>query len=181
MNEVMPEQEKVVTSELVVSLYNELSEKGLKIWLDGGWGVDAIIGVQTRPHGDVDLIVQKKDVGGLNAFFTEKGYAEVPRDDSRWWNYVLGDENGNEVDVHVIEIDEEGNGIYGPVENGDAYPAQALTATGTIDGVKVNCLSPEYQLESHTGYEIRVKDINDVKAICDKYGLKAPEVYAGRF
>ncbi len=170
-----------MTSELVMSLYDGLSKKGIKIWLDGGWGVDALIGAQTRPHGDVDLIVQKKDVDALSTFFKANGYSEVARDDSRWWNYVLGDNKGNEVDVHVIEIDEDGNGIYGPVENGDAYPAQALTATGSIAGIEVNCLSPEYQLESHTGYEIRDKDVNDVKAICNKYGLTAPEVYTGRF
>jgi len=169
-----------MTEESVISLFKGLTERGIKVWIDGGWGIDALIGEQSRPHGDLDLVVQKKDVDALNVFFAERGYAEVPRDDSRWWNYVLGDQNGNEVDVHVIEIDENGDGVYGPTENGDAYPAQSLSFTGIIGGVEVNCISPEYQLESHTGYEIREKDVSDVKALCDKYELEPPDIYAGK-
>lgn len=180
MSEAIKNNEKIMTAETVLELYTGLASAGVKTWLDGGWGVDALLSKQSRPHGDVDLIVQEKDVASLNEYFNSRGYSEVQRDDSRAWNYVLADQAGNEVDVHVIVIDEAGNGIYGPAENGDYYPASALQATGTINGETVNCLSPEYQLESHTGYEIRDKDVEDVSALCEKFSLKAPEPYAGK-
>ena len=69
MNKAMSEQEKTMTMRTVIDLYQGLTERGIKIWLDGGWGVDALLRQQTRQHGDVDMIVQKKDVFKLNTFF----------------------------------------------------------------------------------------------------------------
>ncbi|WP_442920489.1 nucleotidyltransferase domain-containing protein, partial [Methanobrevibacter sp.] len=40
-----------------------LSEASVKVFLDGGWGVDALIGRETRIHNDIDLFVEKKDYG----------------------------------------------------------------------------------------------------------------------
>src|SRR3954452_25100818 len=28
---------------------------GARLWIDGGWGVDALLGGQTREHGDLDV------------------------------------------------------------------------------------------------------------------------------
>ena len=33
-----------------------LSEASVKVFLDGGWGVDALIGRETRIHNDIDLL-----------------------------------------------------------------------------------------------------------------------------
>lgn len=33
----------------------------IKVFLDGGWGVDALIGYETRRHNDIDIFVEKKD------------------------------------------------------------------------------------------------------------------------
>ena len=32
-----------------------------KVFLDGGWGVDALLGYQSRAHNDIDIFVEKKD------------------------------------------------------------------------------------------------------------------------
>ncbi|MHA1547625.1 MAG: nucleotidyltransferase domain-containing protein, partial [Alphaproteobacteria bacterium] len=47
---------------ILLSLYQRLKEEGIKVWIDGGWGVDALLGEQTRPHGDLDLVVQERDL-----------------------------------------------------------------------------------------------------------------------
>jgi lincosamide nucleotidyltransferase A/C/D/E len=52
-----------------------LEKLGIEIWVDGGWGVDALLGEQTRPHKDLDIAIQQKDVPQLrfkkpDAFFT---------------------------------------------------------------------------------------------------------------
>ena len=161
----------------VLFLYKELEKRDIKVWLDGGWGVDALLGQQSRAHDDIDLIVQKKDVTNLNNYLEAKGYSQIQTDDTRSWNYVLGDREGRKVDVHVIVIDRKGSGIYGPVENDEKYPANALTGVGMIDDVKVRCLTADYQLESHSGYELREKDYLDIKLLCKKFGLSLPKEY----
>ena len=88
----------------------------------------------------------------------------------------MGDAHGNEIDVHVVTFDTEGNGVYGPVENG-FYPAPAFKGSGSIAGKRVRCLTPEYQLRSHTGYQPRNKDVEDVRRLCDRFGLELPREY----
>ena len=39
----------------VLKLCRDLHAHSIEIWIDGGWGVDALLGTQTRPHSDVDI------------------------------------------------------------------------------------------------------------------------------
>ena len=87
----------------------------------------------------------------------------------------------NEIDIHVITIDINGDGIYGPPENGEVYPAQSLTGTGSVNGIEVRCLTPEYQVRNHTGYKLKEKDYKDVKSLCDKFNLKPPTTFENSF
>jgi lincosamide nucleotidyltransferase A/C/D/E len=41
----------------VVRIFDLLEAQGLQVWLDGGWGVDALVGTQTRKHDDLDVAV----------------------------------------------------------------------------------------------------------------------------
>jgi lincosamide nucleotidyltransferase A/C/D/E len=127
----------------VIDLNTYLNDLGIEVWLDGGWGVDALLGEQTRSHSDVDIVIQQKDVTKLREALEMQGYKDVPRDDTRAWNFVLGDEGGHLVDVHVITFDFEGNGLYGPPEKGDMYPVGSLTGIGVINGCTVKCISVE--------------------------------------
>ncbi len=34
---------------------------GIGVYLDGGWGIDALVGRETRAHNDIDLFVQRGD------------------------------------------------------------------------------------------------------------------------
>lgn len=160
----------------VVWLYKLLTEKGIHIWLDGGWGVDALLGKQTRKHGDVDIVIQKKALAKLKSLLSEE-FSEVQKDDSRDWNFVLGDACGREVDVHVVILDKKGNGIYGPKENNVSYPANSFNGRGFVDNYPVKCLTAEYQVKSHTGYKIDKKDVKDVSALCKKFNLEFPSEY----
>jgi lincosamide nucleotidyltransferase A/C/D/E len=162
----------------VTSLYTELENLSIIIWVDGGWSVDALLGEQTRPHEDLDIAIQQKDVSRLRQLLGEKGYREIKLNEARPWNFVLGDDNGREIDVHVIVIDERGNGIYGPPENGEMYPAASLTGTGSINGRSVRCISPEWMVKFHSGYEMKEKDFRDVSALCKKFAIELPESFA---
>lgn len=34
----------------------------IKVFLDGGWGVDALLGYQSRAHNDIDIFVRKETI-----------------------------------------------------------------------------------------------------------------------
>ena len=86
--EVEPKQE--MTSADVVNLYFELDNLGIKIWVDGGWGVDALLGKQTRPHKDLDIAIQQKDIPKLRELLEAQEYKDVKLEDAKPWNFVLG-------------------------------------------------------------------------------------------
>ncbi len=161
----------------VVDLYTQLTTLGIEVWLDGGWGVDALLGEQTRPHADVDIVVQHKDVPKLRELLEARGYTDASRDDTSPWNFVLGDPQGHLVDVHAVTLDAEGNGLYGPAEKGVMYPAGSLTGSGAISGCAVRCISPEYMVQFHTGYKLRPTDFQDVSALCARLGIDLPADY----
>ncbi len=162
----------------VVGLYNTLTNLGMKVWLDGGWGVDALLGRQTRPHDDVDIVIEQKNVPKLRELLGKQGYTNVPRDDTSPWNFVLGDHAGHLVDVHAVVFDSDGNGLYGPLKNGIMYPVASFTGRGIIDRQEVRCISPEHVVKFHTQYAPDENDIKDVMAICDKFGIKYPVGYS---
>jgi lincosamide nucleotidyltransferase A/C/D/E len=162
----------------VLSLYKELESLGAAIWIDGGWGVDALLGDETRPHSDLDIAIQQKDVTTLCSLLQSRGYREIKLEEARPWNFVLADASGREIDFHVIVIDEKGDGIYGPPENDEKYPAAALTGTGSILGQTVRCISPEWAVKFHSGYKLKEKDFLDVSALCDKFGIPLPGAFA---
>src|SRR5690242_455224 len=45
-------------AEEVVALYTLLDDHGVRLWVDGGWGIDALLAEQTRPHKDLDVLAQ---------------------------------------------------------------------------------------------------------------------------
>ena len=164
----------MMTSTDVCELYGRFRDLGLEVWIDGGWGVDALLERQTRPHDDLDIVVQQKDIPKLRRLLEGEGYREVPRDDTSPWNFVLGDDQGREVDVHAVVFDSKGNGLYGPAEKGVMYPAGSLDGAGLIEGKTVRCIAPEWMIRFHSGYVLKDKDTWDVAALCEKFGIDNP-------
>lgn len=169
-----------MTASDVLALYRGLEARGIKIWIDGGWGVDALLGTQTRPHADLDIVIQEKDLASMRSFLEAEGFRDAPQPDTRAWNFVLADSIGRKVDIHVVVLDKDANGIYGPKQNGQSYPASALQAHGVIAGAPVRCTSPEFQMTCHTGFALRETDHHDVRALAEKFGLELPQEYRAR-
>ena len=163
-----------MTIEDVQAFLRVMDGLGIRVWLDGGWAVDACLGSQTRPHEDLDIEIEERDLAAAVEALYERGYEPVPRDDTRAWNFVLGDDRGHEVDLHVIVLDGQGNGVYGPVERDDVFPASALNGSGTLGARNVACISPEWLVRFHTGYET---DWADVSALCERFDLPIPDDY----
>lgn len=161
-----------MTGNDVVELIALLSHNDIDVWVDGGWGVDALLGEQTRPHADLDIALQHKDVSKVRAILEARGYKDVPRNDPRDCNFVLGDDEGRQVDVHSYTFDDAGNTIYGI-----AYPADSLTGSGSINSHPVKCISAEWMVKFHSDYELDANDYRDVLALCRRFGIEVPSEY----
>lgn len=151
-----------------------LDARGVTFWVDGGWGVDALLGEQTRPHNDLDLVVEASYELVVARLLQDQGYAEVVTSFSTSFHSVWRDDAGREVDLHLITMDDQGNGQFGP---DDLYPAAGLQGTGSIGGRAVRCVTAEVQVEFHLGYEHDEDDHADVSALCHRFGLPLPSQY----
>jgi lincosamide nucleotidyltransferase A/C/D/E len=144
-------------AELVPVVLGTLENAGVRAWLAGGWGVDALLGEQTRPHQDLDLVFDA-DRGGeqraLEALSTID-FRVMGREPVRthWWSerIALSDALGHIVDLHPVS----GEAFI------DAVGVDAF-ATGTIAGREVSCLARSVQLRLHEGYEPTDADRTDV-------------------
>ncbi|MFN9898557.1 MAG: nucleotidyltransferase domain-containing protein, partial [bacterium] len=56
-------------------------------------------------------------------------------------------------------------------------PAAAFVGKGNILDLQVNCLTSEYQVESHQGYQLKEKDFKDVFLLCERFELEIPKEY----
>ncbi len=155
-----------------MQLMQLFDQHNIDVVVDGGWGVDALLGQQTRLHADLDIALQHKDVPQLRALLEARGYKDVPRNDTRDCNFVMGDDQGHEVDFHSYTFDAHGTLVFG-VE----YPLASLTGTGSIHGYPVKCISPEWAVKFHSGYELDENDYRDVAALCARFGIALPAGY----
>lgn len=169
----MSDQDPQMTADDVVELVGLFHQHGIDVCIDGGWGVDALLGEQTRLHADLDIAMPHKDVGLIRVLLEARGYRDVPRDDTWECNFVLGDDAGRLVDIHTYTLDEAGNHVFGV-----AYPYDSLSGTGVMGGHPVTCISPEWMVRFHTGYALDEDDYRDTKLLCQRFGIALPAEYA---
>jgi lincosamide nucleotidyltransferase A/C/D/E len=161
-----------MTAADVLDLVHLLNQNGIEVVLDGGWGVDALLGRQTRRHNDLDVAVLHKDVPAIRSLLEARGYRDRPQDDTWECNFVLGDDHGHLFDLHSCTFDEAGNNIFGV-----KYPLDSWQGHGVINCVPVRCITPERMVEFHTVYKLDENDYRDVKHLCEKFGLEIPPEY----
>lgn len=173
LKEVMARSPEMSSSTLLEVL-RLLDEAAIRVWLDGGWGVDALLGIQTRPHKDVDIIVSIGDVPKLQVALGVRGFAIVRGTPPH--ALVLVDHSGLEIDVHGVSFDAKGNGIY-RMDNGVdwIFPAEGFSGQGVVAGKRVRCLSPKTQVLCHaSGYKPTEKDLRDMELIWRRFRIELP-------
>ena len=161
-------------AEDVIGIYTKLEDLGIKVWVDGGWGVDALLGKQIREHQDLDIAIQYKDLPKFREYMESRGYKEIERDDDKKWNFVLRNEKGYEVDVHAFHFDEQGRVIEG-IE----YPDGSLTGTGSLEGVVVRCIDPKHMVQFLAPWLSKHphKYAQAISALCEKFSIEYPPEY----
>lgn len=169
----MPENQPEMGAADVIEFVELLAQHGISVCIDGGWGVDALLGRQTRRHNDLDIAVEHRDVPKIRALLQARGYQDVPRDDTRDCNFVMGDGQGRLIDFHSYTFDSAGNLVFGV-----PYPLDSLTGQGNIAGQPVCCISPAWMVRFHTGYPLDENDYHDVKLLCRQFDIPLPPDYA---
>jgi lincosamide nucleotidyltransferase A/C/D/E len=162
----------------VVRLLDALDAAGIAVWLDGGWGVDALLERQTREHDDLDLVAELVDAERLAENLRSAGYELVAGGAPK--SFVLVDAEGRQVDVHPVVFDDaRGGGVYLMDDGREwVYPAAGFAGRGRVAGREVSCLSPEVQVLVHDGYELTEKDYRELYLLHERFGVALPARYA---
>lgn len=158
----------------VTALCRAFEAAGLDYWIDGGWGVDALLGRQTRPHSDLDLAVHFADLKCFQHTLTALGYQPIVQPDGRDWNPVFLHPIDGSVDLHGFVLNDVGEGVLGAPSENSSYPAGALNGIGTLDTLQVRCIAAPFVLAFRNGFEPRAVDHHDVAALCAHFGLMRP-------
>lgn len=176
----------MVRAEDAASIYQSLLAKHVRVWLTGGWGIDALLQEQTRPHKDLDIIVLVDDVVPMQDLLGDAGYVLKELWSENSWvvdsngteiptAFVLHDAEGREVDAHAMYLDEQGNGTPAWAREGLVFSEEDLAGEGLIAGFPVHCLSAEMQIRAHTGYELPPEQARDVELLQERLGVDIPK------
>lgn len=150
----------------VLAVVAALDTDGLRYWIAGGWGVDALVGRQTREHRDLDLAIDASQEGRVLAALGGLGYRIET--DQRPARVELGAAGRGWVDLHPVRFDDSGVGRQADLSGGFfRYPPTAFGA-GSLGGRPVSCLSADQQLEFRRGYELREVDAHDIALLRDR-------------
>ncbi|MEA2216766.1 MAG: lincosamide nucleotidyltransferase, partial [Solirubrobacteraceae bacterium] len=125
--------------EVVLVIIRAVQAAGIRCWIAGGWGVDALVGRGTRTHRDLDLVVEHRDMQKAVQVLLDLGYWEWYRldpDVPLSTQIVFTDHPvaGRAVDLHPLEL-------FGPRAEG---------TVGEVEGRQVPCLSVATQVENRT-------------------------------
>lgn len=175
-----------------LELYQLITSRGIRIWICGGWGVDALLRQETRPHHDLDVLMLVDDVTRLQWLLARHGSRlKEYWEENRWVTdgagkriataFVLWDAQERELDVHALHLDTGRNGIPDwEKAEGFIFTPEDLGGEGLIAGEPVACLSAAMQMHAHSGYEIPEKQFGDIEGLHRKFSLDYPLGYNPR-
>ncbi len=160
----------------VVHIVRTLEAAGVPVWLDGGWGIDALVRHATRAHDDVDVVIPLDAAASAQEALMAEDFRT--RLDERPTRFVMDDPCGCSIDFHTVTFDEGGGGLQA-LTDGTVfrYPPKGFAGNGFIDGQHVRCLTPEVQALCHLGYEPDEKDYHDMGVLRDSFSIDLPAPY----
>jgi lincosamide nucleotidyltransferase A/C/D/E len=149
-----------MTAREALAVLATLDGAGCRAWVGGGWGVDALVGSQTRPHRDLDLAIDGPQERAVLAALGDRGYAVET--DQRPARVELRGQDERRVDLHPVWFDASGDGRQAGLDGGWFEYPRGCFVGGSIAGRAVPCLSRDQQLRFHTGYAPRQADLHDL-------------------
>jgi lincosamide nucleotidyltransferase A/C/D/E len=151
-----------------------LEDAGITAWVDGGWGVDALLGRQTRPHEDLDLVIDAAAADSFVDGLVADGFVIVR--DWRPTAIALRHPDGREIDLHPVRLTADGGGDQVQLDGVTKWHYDA-PVEGVIDRRPVRCCSVETQIEAHLGYEPDDDDRHDMALLHAAFHVELPKPY----
>ena len=154
-------KKEITTKENLLEVLDLLDSLEIKYWIDGGWGVDILLGKQNREHRDIDVDFDGNFTVVLLDALKAKGY-EITTDWSPTRIELYHSELGY-IDIHPLIISEAGSAKQAGL-NDDWYDFKAeWFSRALFDNRVIPCISVEAQKLFHSGYELREVDKIDMK------------------
>jgi lincosamide nucleotidyltransferase A/C/D/E len=163
-----------VRDDQVLRVLDQLLAETTVAWIDGGWGIDALLEHQTRDHADLDLVIDAAAIPRVKSALLAEGF-EVVRD---WLPTAIAFEHpdGRAIDLHPVELTPDGGGDQIQLDGKSRFHYAAPTFGRICDRV-VPCCTVETQIASHLGYEPQQQDYADMGALAAKFGYVLPPPY----
>jgi lincosamide nucleotidyltransferase A/C/D/E len=174
--------------QVLVDIIEITDREGIAVWFVGGYGIDALEGRITRPHGDIDIMAQDTDLDRLHAAAIANGFRV---DDYTPPHHVMASKDGVHVDCIVwrrlgdgrLAIDTGEKGVF-------AMPGEALCdePNGVLCGLPVRsggyeliyCLKAGFRAYAPES-ELRDKDRHDLEILCRRIPAARREELHGYF
>ncbi|MEW5826412.1 MAG: nucleotidyltransferase family protein [Candidatus Bipolaricaulota bacterium] len=165
----------------MIQIIERLSASGIQVWVCGGWGIDVLLGRETRPHKDLDILVRLDDIVRARTLLEADGYrlTEIWSENRRAGDvhgvetdtaFVLEDAAGRQIDLHAISLMPDGGAFPAYDGEGMTFSADDLSGKGTIAGFPVQCLSVRMQFRGHTGYKLPERQVADLELLRERFG-----------
>ena len=147
---------------------SELDKKNLTYWISGGWGIDVLVGSQTKRHGDLDIVLDAFDENfdAFDRVVTDLGYSRrAPLGGSIWFpqDAVYEDAHSHRIEVLGIDWQRVATAIaevdLSPDDDSSTSGAARFTTSGVFGMRTLPVLSREAQRILHTGYQRRREDV----------------------
>jgi lincosamide nucleotidyltransferase A/C/D/E len=159
----------------VLDVMAALESCGVAYRIAGGWGIDVLVGRQTREHFDLDLVLEnyERDETRACGALRVLGFHNRETTDGGIWMpavTMLNDGRGRRIELMGIDWDRVQSAFR--TENActaDDAPldhlVEAVLGVGLINGRPAPCLSRRAQLLFHTGFSPTSEHLRDLQAL----------------
>ena len=121
----------MMTARDVAEIHQAFAEAGISYWIGGGWGVDALLGYQTREHADLDVLIPAAALDAVLDLLAVRGFAP----DTDWLpvRIQLRDAAARAIDVHPLVFEPDGS-AWLPGLDGERFVDEQTGTAWTVLG-----------------------------------------------
>jgi lincosamide nucleotidyltransferase A/C/D/E len=172
----------------VVRIFRLLEEGGVPAWVEGGWGVDALLKRETRAHRDIDVIVPLDHLAAAESELGKVGFLKDERETNMPTRFVLRNSEGLMIDIHPVTFQSDGSAVHVDTDVGGqkylyVYSPVGLSGVGIVDGRVIRCTTAAEQIrqkvERHyspwSDHRLRERgvsaDLEDISCLLQAFGV----------
>ncbi len=123
----------------IIRIIRLLESKPIDVIVDGEWGVNGLLGRETRDHEDMDIVIDHDDAQKRRSILVSNDFTEIPRDDSYEYNFVMRDDSGRQVDIQTFHFDDSRG-----LTMGLDFPYDSISGKGLMGVFTVRCFDPAW-------------------------------------